>query len=147
LPEGSCCINADVHARLVGKGAPLFGFVPPAECFWSDLGTAGRYLGAHRRLLEMGRVPAGAPGRVVLRDEISHQGGNIIAPSYLGPEARVGAGASAGPFAVVGTGASVKGLARVEDSVLWPGARVEGEVVRGAAVSSSGQRAEAAIAD
>jgi NDP-sugar pyrophosphorylase family protein len=57
LPDRPHCINADVHQRLVAAGAPLHGFLPPPGDFWSDLGTPGRYLGAHRELFQRRALP------------------------------------------------------------------------------------------
>ncbi|RMG91393.1 MAG: hypothetical protein D6708_07435, partial [Candidatus Dadabacteria bacterium] len=64
IPDRRCCINADVHRHLVGRGAPVFAHVLGEGAFWSDLGTVERYLSAHRALLGRGRVPR-APGEVV----------------------------------------------------------------------------------
>ncbi len=138
LPAGPHCINADVHQRLVAEGAVLRGYLGPGESFWSDLGTPERYLGAHRELLDRQRVPAGAPGRLVRTDEVAPGGGWVRAPSFLGPGARVEAGAEAGPYAVLGAGAVVGEGARVAGSVLWEGARVGGEALVGAVISPSG---------
>jgi NDP-sugar pyrophosphorylase family protein len=139
VPAAPCCINADVHAKLVGRGALLFGYLAGGNSFWSDLGTIGRYLEAHRRLLEQGKVPLGATGRAVFRDTTTKDGGHVLAPSYVGRGARVEEEAVAGPFAVLGHGSRVGQGARVTGSVLWSRARVEGKGVRGAVVSSSGR--------
>lgn len=139
LPAGPHCINADVHRHLVAKGARLVGFFPPADAFWSDLGTPERYLGAHRELLVRGRVPAAGAGRLVRTDETTADGGRVRAPSYLGAGVRVGTGAVAGPHAVLGSGARVAAGTRVEHSVLWPGATAREPMV-GAILSPSGGR-------
>jgi mannose-1-phosphate guanylyltransferase len=139
LPEPPCCINADVHAARVSRGTPLFGYLAPENSFWSDLGTVRRYLEAHRKLLDQGKVPAGSLGRAVSRDTTTKEGGRVLAPSYLGLGARVEAGAVAGPCAVLGRGARVGPGARVEGSVLWSRARVVGAEVQGVVVSSSGK--------
>lgn len=140
LPDGPHCINADVHQRLVARGARLWGFFPAEGSFWSDLGTPGRYLAAHRELLRRGALPPGSPGRLVREDAEAPGGGRLSGPSYLGPGAAVGAGGVAGPLAVLGAGARVGAGGRVEASVLWAGARVEGEALRGTILSPSGAR-------
>jgi len=140
LPARPHCINADVHQRLVGEGAHLQGYFPPAAVFWSDLGTLERYLGGHRELLARGVLPPGVPGRLADVDEELPGGGQLLAPSYLGPGARVEAGAVAGPFAVLGAGARVGPGARVEGAVLWAGASVAGQTLAARVMSASGQR-------
>ena len=139
LPEGPCCINADVHAALVARGAPLFGYLAPTDGFWSDLGTPSRYLGAHAELLALGRVPALAPGRVVMGAKNDLGEGTVLGPSYLGPGVRVEAGAVVGPSAVLGRGAVAGERSRVARSVLWEGARASaGETVCEQVCSASG---------
>ncbi|HSH69829.1 MAG TPA: NDP-sugar synthase [Deferrisomatales bacterium] len=139
LPEGPCCINADVHAALVARGAPLCGYLAPEDGFWSDLGTPQRYLGAHAELLALNRVPTLAPGRVVSGAEHDLGEGTVLGPSYLGPGARVEAGAVVGQSAVLGRGAVAEERSRVARSVLWEGARAAvGETVSGQVRSASG---------
>jgi NDP-sugar pyrophosphorylase family protein len=140
LPHGPCCINTDVHAPLVGRGAHLHGYVPPRDAYWSDLGTPRRYLAAHAELLERGRVPDLAPGRTVRADTIDVGGGTVLGPSYLGPGARVAAGAVVGPSAVLGWGAIAGGGSRVTRTVLWAGATAApGESVLDLVRSASGE--------
>ena len=121
LPDRPHCINADVHRPSVAEGGALAGCFAPEDSFWSDLGTPGRYLGAHREFLTRGTLPPETPGRLVLEDELTPDGGRVRAPSYLGPGARVEAGGTAGPLAVLGAGAVVGRRARVAESVLWAG--------------------------
>ncbi|GAB4277878.1 MAG: NDP-sugar synthase [Deferrisomatales bacterium] len=138
LPEGPCCINADVHARRVARGEPYLGYVLPPGAFWSDLGTPRRYLEAHLALLARGRLPARAPGRLVGAEERAEGGGRVVPPSYLGPGARVERGATAGPYAVLGAGATVGRGARVRRSVVWAGARVDAPELDGG-IAAPGQ--------
>jgi NDP-sugar pyrophosphorylase family protein len=143
LPGGPCCINADVHAGRVGQGMPYFGFDPGDGSFWSDLGTPEGYLDAHRHFLREGRLPPGSPGLVVRGGAIAEGGGEVIGPAYVGPGARVEAGSVAGPYAVLGRGSVVGRGARVEESVLWPGASLTGGSIRRSIVSPSGLRLRA----
>ncbi|MEW6486925.1 MAG: NDP-sugar synthase [Thermodesulfobacteriota bacterium] len=144
LPERPHCINADVHRHLVAEGVHLQGYFPPEDAFWSDLGTPERYLGAHREVLSRGVLPPGLPGRLVSGEEATPEGGRLVGPSFLGPEARVEAGARAGPFAVLGAGARLGPGARAQDSVLWAGASWEQGRLRGAVLSPSGSTLPAA---
>ncbi len=135
VPDGPCCINADVHRRAVAEGEALFGYLPEEGGFWSDLGTPDRYLGSHLALLGLGRVVPPAPGRVWREDGRTADGGRVRAPCYLGPGARVLAGAVAGPGAVLGAGAVVEGGAELVDAVVWAGARVAPPGLRGAVLA------------
>jgi mannose-1-phosphate guanylyltransferase len=138
LPEGRSCINADGHQQLVAGGKPVFGYVPPEDGFWSDLGTPALYLGAHRHFLTMGGLPFGSPGSLVLEDRNAEGGGRVRAPSYLGAGARVEDGGVAGPFAVLGSEARVSSRGRIVDSVLWPRAAVGAGELRNTVVSPTG---------
>ena len=139
VPDAPCCINAEVHTALVARGALLAGYLPPPEGFWSDLGTPRRYLQAHVGLLTRGRVPELAPGRVLPAGEHAVGEGTVLGPSYLGPGARVEAGAVVGPAAVLGRGAVAGARSRVVRSVLWKGAEASpGEVIADQVRSASG---------
>lgn len=139
LPGGPCCVNADVHAGLVGRGAPVYGYLATAGDFWSDLGTPCRYLEAHGALLRQGRVPRLAPGQVVPGAGVTDDGGRVRGPVYLGVGARVHVGGVVGPEAVLGGGAAVGSGSRVVGSVVWEGAVVaSGEVLEGRVRSASG---------
>jgi len=135
VPGAPCCIVADVHRRLVARGAPVCGHLLEPPAFWSDLGTPARYVGAHRELLRMGRVPP-APGAVVAEDRVLPSGAAVRAPAYLGPGCEVGPGARVGPFAVLGAGARVGAGAEVTRAVVWGGASAG--PVRDAVVAPSG---------
>jgi len=138
LPQGRSCINADVHQGFVAGGKLVFGYFPPEDAFWSDLGTPALYLGAHRHFLTLGRLPPGSSGSIVLEDRRAEGGGRVEAPSYLGAGARVEDGGVAGPFAVLGSGARVGTGGRVVDSVLWSRAVAGAGELRNAILSATG---------
>lgn len=108
-------LPAEGYATLVqGLQAALAqgGLVLGVELggFWDDLGTPQRLLDLHRRLVyeppdELREI---APGQ----------------PLALGPGARVQPGARVLGFAVLGQEAVIEAGARVQDSLLLPGARV-----------------------
>ncbi len=135
IPGAPCCINADVHRRLVARGAPVYGHLLDPSAFWSDLGTPARYVGAHLELLDLGRVPP-APGVVVAQDRVLPSGAVVRAPAYLGPGCEAGPGARVGPFAVLGAGARVGAGAEVARAVVWGAAAVG--TVHDAVVAPSG---------
>lgn len=130
------CINADIHAVLVARGTPLYGYLPQ-DAHFCDLGTPESYLGAHFDFLSAGNLPSSVGGTLWREDGCTREGGEVLAPSWLGEGASVGRGAVAGPFAVIGSGARLAGGARVSRSVVWPGVEVSGEVV-GTALAPQG---------
>jgi len=105
-PGRPASIEREIFPALIAAGAPVFGFV--SDAYWMDLGTAERYLQAHFDILE-GRVGFEPP---------------YPAP-FVGEGAGVDARAHLGRRVVVGAGARVGADARLEDSVLHPGALVE----------------------
>jgi NDP-sugar pyrophosphorylase family protein len=97
--------------------------------YWIDIGTPEKYLQVHRDVLR-GRFPVrldGAPhaGGWVHREAHVEDGAELEGPFYLGPGSRVAAGAHVGPDAVLTAGVVVEPGARVTDSVLWEGTRVQ----------------------
>lgn len=138
IPSGKSCINADVHARLAGMGAPLFGYVPDDDAYWSDLGTVGRYIQAHKDLLAKGKIPARSPGVLFLEDCELPSGGKIAAPAYLGRGTVLEAGAAVGPNAVVGARVWVAKGCTVENSIVWADCRVGSGFLSECIVSGDG---------
>jgi mannose-1-phosphate guanylyltransferase len=106
-------IERQVFPSLVEQGRPLYGFV--SKAYWLDLGTPEKYLQAHFDILE-GRVEGEPP----------------TAAPHVAPTAAVDLRSHLGRWVVVGHGARVGPDARIDDSVLHPGAVVEaGAVVVG----------------
>jgi len=136
LPSGKFCINADVHAPLVSRGASLYGHVPDGNPYWSDLGTPERYIQAHMDLLAAGKLPEASPGRLFSQDFVLPGGGRIIAPAYIGQGVVVENSASVGPNAVVGSGSRIRKGCVLKNSVVWancdlPGGAYDGSIIAG----------------
>jgi mannose-1-phosphate guanylyltransferase len=122
FPDGACSVERDVFPRLLEQAKHLHGY--REACYWTDLGTPGDYLQAHRDILH-GRVtiPIGChevyPGiwtgtNAEIADEAF-----IRPPVMLGSGVRVEAGATVGPMVVLGESVRIGEEALVEDSVIW----------------------------
>ncbi|MEW6059491.1 MAG: NDP-sugar synthase [Actinomycetota bacterium] len=98
-------IERDIFPALIASGRPVLGF--PSDAYWLDLGTPEKYLQAHFDILK---------GKV--------DGERYSAP-FVAAGARVDPRAHLGRWVVVGEGAAVGPDARVDDSVVHPGAIVE----------------------
>lgn len=113
-PGRNASIERDVFPALIAEGRPVYGFT--SQAYWIDLGTPESYLRAHFDILE---------GRVAFE------------PTYTAPfvadGAEVDLRSHLGRWVVVGAAALVGPDARIDDSVLHPGAVVEA----GASVAGS----------
>ena len=141
LSKKTFCINADVHRALLARGGRLYGYRPPPASTASDLGTPYSYLECHIAMLEAGPPPDWCPGQYFAEDEELPGGGKVLAPSFLGPGAKVGKGASTGPFSVLGERAEVFTGVRVSRSVVFADSQVKSDA-GGAIVSPWGERME-----
>lgn len=117
--DGAPCVNRQGHAALIASGRKVLGHVEEGGS-WSDVGTPERYLQAHVDVLE-GRChlpgwPFGAEEREagvwVHPDANMDEGAELLSPCWIGPGARVHAGAKVGPRAVLLAGSAAKGEVR-----------------------------------
>ncbi|MET0800250.1 MAG: NDP-sugar synthase [Actinomycetota bacterium] len=104
-PGETISIEREIFPAVIESGQPVFGFV--ADAYWLDLGTPEKYLQAHFDMFE---------GKV--------HGVTYPAP-WVAEGAVVDLRAHLGRWVALGPGASVGLKARVEDSVLHGGSRVE----------------------
>lgn len=124
IPAGrAVSIEREVFPQLVGGG--LCGLL--LDGYWMDIGTPDRYLQASWDILEgrvETRVAPTAPGQLIAADASIDEGAQI------GPRAVVSPGCSLDAGAVVSDSVLLDGCvvgadARVEGSILAPGAKVE----------------------
>jgi len=108
LPERSFFSVIEAYERGMGDGMVVKGVAHP-NAFWRDVGTADRYIQAHRDVLR-GHLD-GAPGKRLMDPQqikrtqrLKRKGVHIVGFAALGENVSVAAGAD------------------VEDSVLWDGA-------------------------
>ncbi len=122
-PDVESCVNTVGYPRALEDGHGVQGVFTTGS--FSDVGTPGRLMQAHRDLLD------GTFGHAYLDVPAASGGPGVAAPSVVAAGVRIGAGAQIGPRAALGPGAVVGDGAQVVDSILFSGARVApGEVVR-----------------
>jgi NDP-sugar pyrophosphorylase family protein len=97
-------IEGEVFPALIDEGVPVYGY--SAGAYWLDLGTPEHYLRAHLDLL------SGAVGRG------SYESPWIGAEAVVDPSATVARSVVVGPRGTIGAGA------RIQESILLPGAVV-----------------------
>ena len=136
MPAGvNHSIERGFFPNLIARGDRLTGFVHRG--YWIDIGTPAKYLQVHRDVLR-GRFPVALEaarhrGGWVHATAAIDEGAVIEGPFYVGPGCRVAATARLGPDVTLTQGVHVAASARVQDSVLWEGVRVdEGASVDGA---------------
>jgi mannose-1-phosphate guanylyltransferase len=122
-PAGSrISIERDLFPELVGRG--LYGY--EGSGYWLDIGTPDRYLQGTFDILE-GDVETEVGHRVEQAGGVLSQSsveGRVHAPSVLGPECVVAAGATLGGRTVLGRGVTVATGAHIDSSVLLDGCSV-----------------------
>ena len=130
-PSGTVSsIERDVFPTLVGHG--LYGY--EASGYWMDIGTPGRYLRATREILDrhvhtiIGDRVHQAGGKLVGSGRVD---GEVTAPSLVGADCEIHAGARVGPHSVLGRGVRVAEGGEITASVVFDGAVVgSGAIVR-----------------
>ena len=80
--------------------------------FWYDIGRVSEYVRANRELLEKQEPKAAVPNA-------TKNGWEILRPSFLGTQTRLGAGAKVGPLSILSEKVSVGGEAIVRNSIIF----------------------------
>ncbi|MFA5785775.1 MAG: NDP-sugar synthase [Actinomycetota bacterium] len=122
--NGACSIEREVFPALVDADLPVYGYSAPF--YWSEIGTPGRYLDAHRDALR-GLVEVSQAG-----DEIApgvragagvkvEAGAHLMGPCLIGENVVIGMGARIGPDVVLGNGVRVGAHAEIDESVVHGG--------------------------
>jgi mannose-1-phosphate guanylyltransferase len=130
-------IEREVFPRLVGDG--LFGF--PAEAYWLDIGTPGRYLQGTYDILE-GNVDTEVGRQLgearLVRVEDGTMEGRVLPPALVAGGCRVDHGAIVGGRTVLGEGVEIGEGSHVEGSALLAGARVGARTLIRSAIVGAG---------
>ncbi|MFH1016741.1 MAG: NDP-sugar synthase [Pseudomonadota bacterium] len=124
-------INQDIYARLIERGAPVFGHMTRAR--WHDVGEIDLYAKTQWDLLAQpsdwmrpllgGFLPR--EGQIFIsKDAKIAKDSELAPPCLIGAGAQVGAHAGVGPLAVIGPRARIGMDARVEQSIVFPGAEI-----------------------
>lgn len=132
IPPGrASCIIRETYLPLLGKGAPVYGFLTSGS--FREFGSPADYLSGTLALLsERAREgtlpPADVPGAA------------ITPPVFISTRAKVSPGATIGPDAVIEEGASVGEGAAVSRSILWPGSTLAPGQALAGAILTPGRR-------
>ena len=137
IPAGVTYSNEyDLFPRLLDARCPLYGFLPDAPGYWSDVGRLETYLQANHDVLGgalpwvSAQTPAGDTA-AALRDPVDAPASAAVADTaHVGPFVSVGAGVRIGPGATIRNsilcdGATVGAGAVLEDTIVAWGASVE----------------------
>ena len=126
---------------LGGLSPPVFAW--PMQGFWCDLGTPERLLEVNQEMLsrkislshydplaEAEFRPRKEEGEAIFLGQDAVLGDAVVfdPPVLIGRGCKVGDRASLGPGAILGAGCHVGAGARIANSVLLPGTRVEEDV-------------------
>jgi len=126
-PSVKHSIERGFFPTLLGRGDRVGAYVHRG--YWIDIGTPEKYIEVHRDVLGERFAVALAGKRErggwIHEDARVDPGAELIGPFYVGPGARVAAGATLGPLATLGPDVVLDAGARVGESVLWRGCHVE----------------------
>lgn len=109
----------DVYVPMLASGEALAVWLQPAAADWWPVGRPGELLEANQRALE--RATDGGTGVRSAPD--ARVEGEVVAPAWVGSDARVAAGARVGPWTVVGRGAVVPAESTWSRALLLPNSR------------------------
>ena len=146
IPAGTkYSIERRYFPSLVERGETFVAHVDRG--YWIDIGTAEKYVQAHRDIMR-GRCPAlpfaGRAGTPVVNPTAAvDPGARLEAPCFIGAGARVRGGAAVLADSVVGARATVGRDAVVDGAILWPDSTVESAAAVRDAVVGRGVRIEA----
>ncbi len=127
-PEGEQCVIRTAYKQLFHEGRDLHGMV--TEDYWWEHSTPERYLHGMKNVLD-GRVSLPfAEHPIVGVDETARvdPSATLVEPVWIGPNVKVGAGATVGPHVALEADAVVEPNATVERVIAWDRATLAGEV-------------------
>ena len=128
IPGGrAVSIERETYPMLLQKGFKLAVY---DRCsYWLDLGTPGKYLKAHRDILDgvlrIGDHDFGTNVQYISRTARINSGVKVIGPAYIGDDVEIDSNSVIGPGAVLCWKSSVGKGARIEGSVVWDRVHVE----------------------
>jgi NDP-sugar pyrophosphorylase family protein len=110
IPEGRpISLEKEIFPKLVRNGR-MQGCTH--DGFWYDIGRVSEYVRANRELLEKQEPKAADPNATA-------NGWEILGPSYLGTQTRLGVGAKVGPLSILSDNVSVGDKAIVRSSIIF----------------------------
>ena len=102
-------LEKEVFPKLVRNGR-MQGWIHNG--FWYDIGRVSDYVRANRELLEKQEPKAAVPNA-------TKNGWEILKPSFLGTQTRLGVGAKVGPLSILSENVSVGDEAIVRNSIIF----------------------------
>jgi NDP-sugar pyrophosphorylase family protein/aminoglycoside/choline kinase family phosphotransferase len=131
LPDAGFATIVEAYERALLAGRRIEGVVVPGS-WWADLGTPEQYVAAHRETLAERR--RGAPA------------GRLVDAACLRRAAALRrSGARIRGFVAAGADVRVERGARIEDSVVWSGARLARDADLRGAIAGRGVEARGAV--
>jgi mannose-1-phosphate guanylyltransferase/phosphomannomutase len=131
----------DLFPKLLDEGRPVYGYVTEKP-YWKDIGNIDQYLDAQRAVLggevkgiEIPGSEVRVDGGVFVGKDTKVGEEQVEAPSVIGDNVKVSAGARVGPHTVLGPNVSVESGAKVvgstvaEGSVIGENAELDGALV------------------
>jgi mannose-1-phosphate guanylyltransferase len=110
IPSGrSVSLEKEVFPKLARNGR-MQAWIHNG--FWYDIGRVSEYVRANRELLKKQELNAAEP-------RASQNGIEILRPSYLGAQTRVGVGAKVGPLTILSDNVSIGDEAIVRNSIIF----------------------------
>jgi len=128
--EGQFGFGRQLFPLLVDKGLPVLGI--EVDTYWSDVGTIDQYrssnfdaLAQHIHLSLPGAKQKNSSHNIWISDESSiHPGAKIAGHVLLGARSTVKEGVELYGTVVIGSDCEIEAGARLQDCVVWDGARI-----------------------
>jgi mannose-1-phosphate guanylyltransferase / phosphomannomutase len=122
VPEGEeYDFSKQLFPMLLEEGYPIFGYV--TDRYWTDVGSLGSYLMAHRDVLDR-KVEVDIGGFELRPGVLLGEGADVDpdaiveGPAYIGPNSSVEGGATVREYTVLGRGVAVKSGAYLHRAVV-----------------------------
>jgi mannose-1-phosphate guanylyltransferase/phosphomannomutase len=141
IPDGPSDFAGDIFPKLLGRAAPLYGFV--VDGYWEDVGNLEAYQQAHQDILD-GRVEVDIRGFEVRPGLWLGEGAEVDpdaaldGPVLIGDFAKVEGDARLREYTVIGSGVVVKSGAVLHRAIVHDNAYIgQGASLRGCVVGRS----------
>jgi len=120
-------IEKEFYPQALARGVRMHGYRDSS--YWLDIGTAEKYIQAHRDILSgklqrQGRGEQIAPGVWLGAGAQVAGDAQFIAPAMVGERSVIGARARVGPFAVLGDDVRIEQGVRISNSIVWSGTSI-----------------------
>jgi NDP-sugar pyrophosphorylase family protein len=132
-------ILQDVYVPALQRGDRLGAFPHPRESHWWPIGSPSDLLEANLAALSERLAAGGGAAAAVHVAADAGVGGEIVGPSWVGPNVEVAPGARIGPWVVLETGVHIEPGVHLERALVLSRSRVpRGTALRDAVVGPAG---------